>query len=143
MHRLIEETEEKLYQKKICTMANKKSHKTKTLNRQRILTAINTVAQFVDVPEFGGRVGINRLSYIDTVRLTNGAQMHNEEDMQQAFLVDLLIACLCDEDGGRLFTEKDADFLSKMPATALQRLADVALKVNGLQDNATEQVVKN
>lgn len=143
MHHLIEAAEEKLYPQKASPMANKKSQKTKTLNRQRILSAINTVAHFVDVPEFGGRVGINRLSYIDTVRLTNGAQMNNEEDMQQAFLVDLLIACLCDEDGGRLFTEQDADVLAKMPATALQRLADVALAVNGLQDNATEQAVKN
>ena len=114
------------------------------LTRDAILKTIHCVAAEVDVPELGGSVGIQRLSFADTVRLT--AQPENDGDHEtinhQVFLIRLLIACVCDKKGKRLFKESDFQALQHLPATAMQKMADVALQVNGLAEDAVDDAVK-
>ncbi|NRA40560.1 MAG: hypothetical protein HRU15_20615, partial [Planctomycetes bacterium] len=90
------------------TQNNTKACNHTTLSRSDILASLNSVAAEVHVPELGGSVGIRRLSFAQTLILT---QQHTEDDQssegQQNFLIRLLIACVCDQQGTPIFKEKD------------------------------------
>ena len=50
---------------------------------------------------------------------------------------------LCDEDGNRLFTEKDINALSKKSASALQEIWLVGVKRMSISDSEVEELEKN
>jgi len=114
------------------------------LTREFILTQLAAVADSVSVPELGGTIGIRRLSYADAVDLADAAKHADGSTAgQERFMVDLVISCTCDAQGERLFGDDDADAVRRLPATALQRIADAALRVNGLHAEAIEDAEGN
>ena len=154
MHRLVEQALEHeqpspntKQQRSTHASSNTTSHNKKVsamLTRDAILKSIQSVAAEVEVPELGGSVGINRLSFLDTIRLTTPTENDGDHEQinHQAFLIRLLIACVCDKKGKRLFKDSDFAILEQLPASAMQKMADVALEVNGLSDTAVEDAVK-
>jgi hypothetical protein len=55
----------------------------------------------------------------------------------------LLVRCLCDESGKRLFEDTDIDELGTLSAEMLEPLVDLALRVNGFKPEQTEAAKKN
>ncbi len=59
------------------------------------------------------------------------------------FRAALLVRCLCDEQGNRLFTEADTEALGAKSGAVLDRLFDVAFKANALGQYGIDAAKKN
>ncbi|MGW4986313.1 hypothetical protein ACWEQ3_01500 [Streptomyces mirabilis] len=108
------------------------------LNRDAILAAEDKNYEDVPVPEWGGSVrvagmtGADRNSYQASMVVLgpNGSvQRLNMADQ----LAKLLSRSLVDEDGNRLFSDKDIKALSAKSGAVLDRLGDVAMRLSGLR----------
>jgi hypothetical protein len=114
------------------------------LDRSTILSQLNSAAASVDVPELGGTIGVRRVAFQDAMALAAaGAHVDESTAHQEQFLVELVVLCACDNTGKRLFRASDKNDVAKLPAMVLQRIADVALEINGLGAEAVEAATKN
>ncbi|MCC6797715.1 MAG: hypothetical protein IT366_21560 [Candidatus Hydrogenedentes bacterium] len=92
----------------------------------------------VDVPEWGGSVNVRVMTA-------------NERDMLEVRFKDQRIgsraylACMlcCDENGVDLFSDEDLPMLEKKSASSLNRIFEVALRLNGMTDEAVAEMEKN
>ena len=55
----------------------------------------------------------------------------------------LLVRTICDDKGKRIFTDKDTDLLGSKAASALEKIFDVAQKLNKLGGKDFEDIEKN
>lgn len=112
------------------------------LTRDQILAAADLRIESVDVPEWGGAVG---------VRVMTGAERDRFEQQMAAakgrsvdnVRAGLLALCLCDEAGQRLFEDADVRALGDKSASALSRVFDVALRLNKLSDGDVADLAGN
>jgi hypothetical protein len=107
------------------------------LTRDAILCAEDRKVEEVEVPEWGGSVKVATMT---------GAQ----RDLWEQSLVGktgvnianirarLVAACVVDDSGARLFTDEDAIALGAKSALALDRVAKVAQRLNGLGKEEVE-----
>ena len=118
----------------------------KLLGKDEILAASDMTFEEVDVPEWGGAVRVKSMS---------GA----ERDLFESFLTDIkgkdvkqnfnnvrakLVACTAvDENGSLLFDVIDVAALGKKSAIALNRVFQVAQKLNGIGQDAVDELSKN
>jgi hypothetical protein len=116
------------------------------LSRDSILAFDDLKKVEVPIPEWGGSV---------FVRMITGA----ERDGFEASLIDIkgkskkanlanyrakfASLVVCDEKGQRLFSDEDAEKLGKKCAAALDRIMDVAQKLNHISEEDVEELVKN
>ena len=59
------------------------------------------------------------------------------------FRARLLVRCLVDENGARLFTNEDADALGEVWCAPLDKVFDVAKRLNGFTAADVEELEKN
>lgn len=59
------------------------------------------------------------------------------------FRARLAAACIVDEDGHRLFTEKDVAALGRKSAAALDRVADAAQRISAMSQEDVEELAGN
>jgi hypothetical protein len=97
-----------------------------SLDRETILAFKDDRIGKVEVSEMGGEVCIASL----TVAEADKIKSLGEGDVPA--VARLVILGACDEEGKRLFTDKDASALSKLPASALAKVANAILDHNGL-----------
>jgi hypothetical protein len=122
------------------------------LNRDAILGAVDIQTEKEFVPEWGGDVIVRGLTgeeldaYQATIR-----QMRPRLDgkgMEPVLIQDnmrakLLVKCLVNEAGERLFTDQDASALGAKNGSVLDRLYDVAARLSGLSDEEKEEMEGN
>lgn len=114
------------------------------LTRDAIFAHVDAVAATVTIPELSGEIGIRHLSFAEAMALASaGRDVDDSAESQEAFMVQLVVTCACDDAGQRLFEDTDQATVAKLPANALQRIADAALTANGLTGDAVEQAVGN
>ena len=108
------------------------------LTKITILSAPDSAPTPIDVPEWGGTV---------CVRVMTGTERNQWESQLDAhrsnFRASLLVRCLCDESGARMFEDSDAEALGAKSGVVLDRLFDVAFKANGLGQYGVDQAKKN
>lgn len=114
------------------------------LTRAQILAANDRRTEVVAVPEWGGDV---------TVAEMTGAQRDAWEQSLVAKAgggVDisnvrarLVARCIVDAEGQRLFSDEDAEALGAKSGAALDRVAKVCQRLNGLSDGDVEAARKN
>ena len=112
------------------------------LNREAILNVKDTHQEVVDVPEWGGSVCIRAMTGAerdDFRAAIEGA----ETSLVGKFEAPLLALTLVDVEGKRLFTIDDVEALRAKSAAVLDRLAQIALRVNRMSDGAQEEAAKN
>ena len=116
------------------------------LTRQEILDVSDLDKKVVTVPEWKGDVivktmtGTEREAWESTLFETKGNKTRTKMENLRA---KLLACCLVDEEGKRLFTDKDINSLSGKNARALDRLYDVARELNGIGQEDEDELVKN
>ena len=117
------------------------------LSRDTILGADDRRTEDVEVPEWGGTVRVRGLS--GTERDAYEASIVRlKDDGSQTFTLQnararLVALCACDEDGERIFTDKDVNELGRKSAVALERVFDAARRVSGLSDDSTEKAAED
>lgn len=113
------------------------------LTREQILSAADQSTEEVEVPEWGGTVRVRTISgdERDTFDLyRDKAQKKGAVIGFKAFLVAM---AACDAEGNPLFKPEDVVELGKKSDSALNRVFDVACRLNGLGAAAEEEIEKN
>ena len=98
----------------------------------------------VEVPEWGGHVYVATIGgdlrdewEVDCLDPATGAQKRSH------IRARLLVRCLVDSEGRRLFRDDQVADLSRKSARALQRCFDVALRLNRLRKADLEELEGN
>lgn len=118
------------------------------LSKDQIEAADDRKWEDVEVVEWGGEVrimgmsGTARNAYQSSLVVigTNGKPQRVNLDDQLAKLVG---KCIVDENFERLFTDKDVRELGKKNGAVLERLAEVAKRLSGLNEKAVETAEGN
>jgi hypothetical protein len=113
------------------------------LNKFAILGSQDRPSKSVDVPEWGGTVNIATMSGAERDAFESDVCGGDGKVRTQNIRAKLLVRCIVDDAGGRVFTDADADELGTKSAAALDRLFDVARKLNGLSKQDVEELAKN
>lgn len=115
------------------------------LSRAAILAAPDLAPEAVDVPEWGGSVLLRPLSAADQQEVMRLARMHADDPaaMATANLRHLVLHTVVDADGQPLFTDADWPELLRKSASALNRIAAAASRINKLGGAELEGAVKN
>lgn len=102
------------------------------LTRDEILSLDDLPRQVVEVPEWKGTV------YVRAMTGTERRQffLHLANDTLTGAM--MVCWCACDEAGHRLFEDGDVEALSQKHGKALDRIANAALKFNGLTAEAQD-----
>lgn len=98
-------------------------------------TAASNDVSPIDVPEWGQKVYIRKLTVRDQMMLAE--QVQNPVEMS----VRVLLASICDENGARVLGDDDFDLLVDQPVPLLMPLLAEAAKQNGLSSKELEEAV--
>lgn len=115
----------------------------KLLTKAAILSAA-LKSEEIHVPEWGGTVRITTMTgaardEFRALLATDG----KETPPIAKFYAALLVATCVDEAGNRLFDASDMAALQERSATSLDAPAEVAVRLNGLDNSAVEDAEKN
>lgn len=114
-----------------------------TLTRDQIFNHDDLKRELVETPEWGGDVYVREMSGSsrDTYELrlvdqkANGGILH---DIRAA----VAALTICDETGGLIFSTTDIEHLSQKSNAALDRICDVAQRLNPWLNNQDNEAVK-
>jgi hypothetical protein len=116
------------------------------LSREDILGAQDLKTEDVEVPEWGGTVRVRSLTGAERdayeagiVQLRGDGSRTFTLQNARARLVSLAV---CNENGERLFSDKDIAELGKKSAAALERVFDKARHLSGLSDDDVEELAE-
>ena len=72
------------------------------------------------------------------------AEIGNDEaaPTEHLTMAAFCIACVCDEEGNRLFDASDAEAMLAGPAAPLMRCGTLAVSLNGFSDKSQEELEK-
>ena len=113
------------------------------LTKQEILNIQDIEIEQVDVIEWGGHVFVKGMSGLerDTFEASIVQQRGKDAKVNMVNIRAKLAAqTICDEEGVRMFTEKDIHALGKKSANALQRVFDVAQKLSGITGDDVDEL---
>lgn len=111
--------------------------------REQIIKADDITSETVDVPEWNVKVEVRTLSGRDRAKMLK-SHMDSEGvlDIEKLYPA-LLIAAVFDPDSGdKVFTEFDYDVLNNKSGAALERVAQVAIRLSGLGGEAVAEAGK-
>jgi hypothetical protein len=110
------------------------------LTREEILSRkVELARETVAVPEWGGEVFVRMLTAEERDRF----EVTTADCKRKNFRARLTAYAVCDHEGKNLFSESDVTWLSKQPAAALARIADVALRLSRFTSDDVKDLEKN
>jgi hypothetical protein len=123
----------------------------KALSKDDILNADDRVTEWVDVPEWGGRVLVRSLEGMERDRF-EGASTNYTRDEKGKLVLDkpntenvrarLCAMTMIDEESGyNLFSERDVLVLGHKSAAGLDRVFTVAMKLSKITDEDIAELV--
>lgn len=101
------------------------------LTKEMIMSAQDFEIRKVDVPEWGGEVNLRGLSSAD--RDNFEAEVGVDQDMKN-LRARLVVKAIVDDDGKRIFGDKEAALLGQKSADVIVRLFEVVREMNGMGD---------
>ncbi|VVE49425.1 hypothetical protein [Pandoraea terrigena] len=112
--------------------------------KSAILGALHLKTELVDVPEWGDGVAVLVSEMSGTARdafysAREGVPKQSISESQ----AKLLLATVVDESGAPVFDEGDIEGLRAQSSVALDRIAGVAMRLNGMGPAAVEEAAKN
>jgi hypothetical protein len=116
------------------------------LTRDAILAAADMEAVELHVPQWGGTVRVRALTGEERDAFEEG-QLQGKGKNRTVRLANirarLVSLCVVDEQGQRLFSDRDVAALGKKSAAALSAVFDVAARLAGLTDEDVEEMAEN
>jgi hypothetical protein len=120
------------------------------LSREQILQAEDLPSEVVEIPEWNGSVIVRGLTGSGRGKFQNSILSQNGNANSKNVMVDMkeaemrLVAyCVVDENGKRLFTEKDIAELGKKAGSAINRISDVAMRLSGFTQEDLQELTEN
>lgn len=118
------------------------------LTKENILKAKDTTIKTINVPEWGGDVGVKKLSgkerdmfELSMQKRTRGRPQGEMDTL--GVKAELLVLCLVDEQGTSLFNPTDIAALNDKSGDVIDRVFDVARTLNGLSKADIKELEKN
>lgn len=114
------------------------------LSREDILGCDDLVRERVEIPEWNHGVVYVRVmtgaerDWLDAASLTTEGEPKSVEERLAGWRGRLVAATACHEDGRSLFNLADAPALGKKAARALDRIVDVAQRLNAITQHEVE-----
>ncbi|PQV50971.1 hypothetical protein [Paraburkholderia sp. BL21I4N1] len=108
-----------------------------------ILGAVHLKTESVDVPEWGDGVSVHVSEMSGLARDAFYAQRQAGKVPISESQAGLLLATVVDESGALVLDESDIANLRAQGTAAIDRIAAVAIRLNGMQPTAVEDAVKN
>jgi len=113
------------------------------LTKDQILGAADLTKEEVEVPEWNGSVFVRMLTAKERDVLESFWLARKESGNFTNARAQIVSLTVCDEDGNRLFTEEDVEALSGKSAAALQKVYNVAMRLNRFTKKDVEELTKN
>lgn len=113
------------------------------LTKDQILSAEDLKREEVDVSEWGGTVLVRMLTGRERDNLEAFWLRSKESGNYADARATLVALTACDETGARLFSDADIEALGGKSAAALDRLSDVAQRINRLTKKDLEDLAGN
>lgn len=112
------------------------------LSKEQILQADDLKKELVEVPEWDGQVWVRTLTGEELDSYETSIVGKGKSDMRN-IRSRLIARCVVDQDGNRLFADNEAEQLGGKSAAALDRLYDVAMRLNGRSEKDQKELEKN
>lgn len=116
------------------------------LSREHILGADDRKTEDVQVPEWGGTVRVRALSGAERDAYEAGLVQLRADGTRRLTMQNararLVSLSVCDEQGGRVFSDADVAELGDKSAAALERVFSVASRLSGLTDDDIEEMTE-
>jgi hypothetical protein len=113
------------------------------LDRESILKADTRRGEMVAVPEWGGVVWVRSLSGTDRDLVEQAVHDARKGGQPDPLFSARVVALSAHDEGHRLFKLEDAPKLAEQDAGVLKRIADVALRLSGMDGGAAERAEGN
>ncbi len=113
------------------------------LSREEILSKVILQKELINIPEWGGDIYVTEMSGCARDAWEQTLIQKDDKGRLIAPRAKLIIATVVDENGERLFTDNDIDAIGKLSAGALEKICDIAQKLNFLQVADLEKKKKN
>src|ERR1035437_8715941 len=113
------------------------------VSRDNIFGSKDRPSEKVNVPQWGGDVYVSTITGTERDAFESAITSSEGKVSVENIRAKLLVRCLTDENGNRLFTDADALQLGTKSANILDRLFTVARKLNGLSKDDVEELKKN
>lgn len=109
--------------------------------RDQIFASDDILKEIVEIPEWGGiKIEVRSLTGADRARiLETGVDAAGNVSLQRVYPEMVIASAYDPESGERVFDESDKDGLMSKNALAIDRLAVIATKLSGLQDDAVDK----
>ncbi len=118
----------------------------KFLGRAEILAVADMKTEDVFVPEWDAWVKVRTMNASERDHFEAGTVERNGSSVRtnlENIRARLCLLCLVDENGDRLFQEEDTYPLGGKSAAALDRVFQVAQRLNGLRAEDVDELAKN
>ncbi len=118
---------------------------TRELSAENIFSADDMKVEAVDVPEWGGKIYVRRLTGRERDEFE---QLMNDRRagkiMKVRGVITKIVAlAACTEDGSKLFTSENAEAkLDEKACAPLMRVFDAALKISGMRDDDIQNLTE-
>lgn len=113
------------------------------LTKDQILGTPDITTEVVKVPEWGGEVIVRVMpGEVRDAWESSRAQMPKDARMLN-WRASLISRCVVNEAGEQIFDGEDVDALGKKSGRALNRVAEVCARINGLGDKDVEDLKGN
>lgn len=102
--------------------------------RDKILEAEDIPSEKITVPEWGVDLMIKGMTAGERVTLMQNAYDSRTEQVNMSKVYpDVVVSCACDPDTGLpVFTDADKDVLMGKSSAAIEKIADVGLRLSGI-----------
>ena len=110
------------------------------LTKDQILQANDTRTIDVEVPEWNGTVRVKVMSSLERQQFQAVVNKKKDETL---FMERLIIQCVVDAEGNRIFDEIDLKQLGAKSSLAMARVFEAAAELNGMTKASVEEIEKN
>ncbi len=114
-----------------------------SLTREQILQVDDIKIEIVPVPEWDGEVIVRTMTGTDRDIWDNLLYKEGKVNFLDNTRARLLACTIIDEDDNLVFSEDDIVALGKKSSLAINRIFDVAKRLNGLGSEQIEDLEKN
>lgn len=116
------------------------------LSKEQILTANDLTHEDIEVPEWGGRVRVRMMTGTERDQFEEEVFQVKGKDVRQNlknFRTRLLVRTIINEDGSRMFTDKEIEILGQKAARPIDTVFAAAQRINGMGAKDVEEMTKN
>lgn len=118
------------------------------LSRDAILAADDVLYEYMDIPEWGGRIRVRSLSgrdrdaYDAEAYALSQASPNDPSAALRDYRSRRVARAIVDEDGKRVFSKADVDALSSKNASVIDRIDDVVTRLSGMDTEAIRRAAE-